>query len=202
MDLSSPAHCFQSIASLLAAGRTTPGLRTVFSIGRRVRNASLDYFGTLNGSPPFQLRYSDMKLLFAALRIQVDTRGKFIIQQSELLSGVKQRKTGLLEIVEESAGTTSLVKQIEDCEKQRAALEAQRQSVEARLGEIDVFQKENEEERKTQEREIGRFRVILLVMREKEETREKIEVDEGRHEEKERIVGRVRFVAYAKRHPS
>ena len=31
--------------------------------------------------------------------------------------------------------------------------------------------KENEEERKTQEREIGRFRVILLVMREKEEKR-------------------------------
>lgn len=147
MDLSSPAHCFQSIASLLAAGRTTPGLRTVFSIGRRVRNASLDYFGTLNGSSPFQLRYSDMKLLFAALRIQVDTRGKFIIQQSELLSGVKQRKTGLLEIVEESAGTTSLVKQIEDCVKQHAALGAQRQSVEARLGEIDAFQKENEEER-------------------------------------------------------
>ena len=44
--------------------------------------------------------------------------------------------------------------------------------------------------------------MILLVMREKEEKREKIEVDEGCHEEKERIVGRVRFVADAKRHPS
>ena len=74
-----------------------------------------------------------------------------------------------------------------------------------RLEEMEVLvnaKKENEEERKTQEREIGRFRVILLVMREKEEKREKVEVDEGRHEEKERIVGRVCFVAYAKRHPS
>ena len=61
---------------------------------------------------------------------------------------------------------------------------------------------ENEKERQTKEGEIGRFRIVLFVMGEKEEKGEKIEVDEAYHEKEKRIVGRMHFVAYAERHPS
>lgn len=145
-ESSSPLQQFRAIPSLLNAEQSQQGSSILFSIGRRISGSTLEYFGSVQRSAPFPLRFSDIKSVLSALHIQVNTRGKFIIQQSELLSGVRQKKTGLLDIIEESVGSASIVQRIEECEKQEKALRAQKESVEGRLKEIEAFQKANEEE--------------------------------------------------------
>lgn len=145
-ESSSPLQQFRAIPSCLGKEQSQQGSSILFSIGRRISGSSLEYFGSVQQSAPFPLRFSDIKSVLSALHIQVNTRGKFIIQQSELLSGVRQKKTGLLDIIEESVGSAPIVQRIEECEKQENALRAQKESVEGRLKEIEAFQKANEEE--------------------------------------------------------
>lgn len=145
-ESSSPLQQFRAIPTCLSKEQSQQGSSILFSIGRRISGSSLEYFGSVQRSAPFPLRFSDIKSVLSALHIQVNTRGKFIIQQSELLSGVRQKKTGLLDIIEESVGSAPIVQRIEECEKQEKALRAQKESVEGRLKEIEAFQKANEEE--------------------------------------------------------
>ena len=145
-ESSSPLQQFRAIPTCLSKEQSQQGSSILFSIGRRISGSSLEYFGSVQRSAPFPLRFSDIKSVLSALHIQVNTRGKFIIQQSELLSGVRQKKTGLLDIIEESVGSAPIVQRIEECEKQEKALRVQKESVEGRLKEIEAFQKANEEE--------------------------------------------------------
>lgn len=145
-ESSSPLQQFRAIPTCLGKEQPQQGSSILFSIGRRISGSSLEYFGSVQRSAPFPLRFSDIKSVLSALHIQVNTRGKFIIQQSELLSGVRQKKTGLLDIIEESVGSAPIVQRIEECEKQEKALRVQKESVEGRLKEIEAFQKANEEE--------------------------------------------------------
>lgn len=145
-ESSSPLQQFRAIPTCLSKEQSQQGSSILFSIGRRISGSALEYFGSVQQSAPFSLRFSDIKSVLSALHIQVNTRGKFIIQQSELLSGVRQKKTGLLDIIEESVGSAPIVQRIEECEKQEKALRVQKESVEGRLKEIEAFQKANEEE--------------------------------------------------------
>ena len=120
-ESSSPLQQFRAITTCLGKEQSQQGSSILFSIGRRISGSSLEYFGSVQRSAPFPLRFSDIKSVLSALHIQVNTRGKFIIQQSELLSGVRQKKTGLLDIIEESVGSAPIVQRIEECEKQEKA---------------------------------------------------------------------------------
>ena len=115
------------------------------SIGRQLRGNNLEYFARVNGGNAFLVKYSEICHLLESMSIHVQVRGKFIIQQSELLASIHQRNTALLEMIEETAGNVEIVKRLEELEKRQKALYTQRESVRQRLREIDLFVEETRE---------------------------------------------------------
>ena len=117
----------------------------IISVGRRLHRSTLEYYGRMNGGDMFNVKYAEICSLLEALSIQVNIRGKFIIQQSELLSGIRQRNTTLLEIIEESSGNESIIQRLSELEKKQSALYEQKESVRERVEEIERYENENKE---------------------------------------------------------
>ena len=143
----SPQEVFCSLSSLPKGNETLH-----ITVGRRLHNRSMDYFGRLDQSSPFPLKYSEICLLLESLAIQVNIRGKFIIQQSELLVNLRQNKTYLLEMIEECAGNGKIVTQIEELNKKRSDLITQKESVSSHLEEMKQFCEEHQSELELAER--------------------------------------------------
>ena len=144
------------------------------SIGRQLRGNNLEYFARVNGGNAFLVKYSDICRLLESMSIHPQIRGKFIIQQSELLANIHQRNTALLEMIEETAGNVEIVKRLGELEKRQKALYAQRESVRQRLREIDLSVEENEEMIAAHTKwEEGRQRKMML---EKEEVENEVRI--------------------------
>ena len=118
---------------------------SIVSVGRRLHRSTLDYYGRMNNGDVFNVKYAEICSLLEVLSIQVNIRGKFIIQQSELLSGIRQRNTTLLEIIEESSGNESIIQRLSELEKKQSALYEQKESVKERVEEIERYENENKE---------------------------------------------------------
>ena len=161
------------------------------TVGRRLRNRSLDYFGRLNQSSSFPLKYSEICLLLESLAIQVNIRGKFIIQQSELLVNLRQSKTYLLEMIEECAGNGKLVTQIEELLKKRADLITQKESVSTHLEEMKQFCEEHQSELELAER-----------VKETEEKVETLKREEESLVERERGLRRIVLLRLDEEYPA
>ena len=140
----STLETFQKLPTVLAHPSSAPTPFTV-SVGRRLRKNALEYFASINDGDPFVIKLSAINDLLDALGIPSNVRGKFIIQQSELLTTLRQRNTSLLEIIEECSDTSPLVEAIARTERKLDALREQKQSVKARLEEIDMFVESNKE---------------------------------------------------------
>ena len=160
----SPQDVFCSLSSLPEGSET---LR--ITVGRRLRNRSLEYFGRLNQGSSFPLKYSEICVLLESLAIQVNLRGKFIIQQSELLTNLRQSKTYLLEMIEECAGNGKLVTQIEELLKKRANLITQKESVSNHLEEMKQYCEEHHSELELAERVKETEEKAELLKREEED---------------------------------
>ena len=118
---------------------------SIVTVGRRLHRSVLEYYGRIDGGDAFNVKYSEICSLLESLSIQVNIRGKFIIQQSELLSGIRQRNTMLLDIIEESTGNESIIQRITELEKKQSALCDQKESVRERVEEIEKYENENKE---------------------------------------------------------
>lgn len=140
----STPETFQLLPAVLAQPSFTPTPFTV-SVGRRLRKNTLDYFASIDDGDSFVIKFSAINNLLNALGIPSNVRGKFIIQQSELLTTLRQRNTSLLEIIEECSDSSPLVEAIARTEKKLDALHEQRESVKTRLEEIEVFVENNKE---------------------------------------------------------
>ena len=140
----STLETFQKLPTVLAHPSSAPTPFTV-SVGRRLRKNALEYFASINDGEPFVIKLSAINDLLDALGIPSNVRGKFIIQQSELLTTLRQRNTSLLEIIEECSDSSPLVEAIARTERKLDALREQKQSVKARLEEIDMFVESNKE---------------------------------------------------------
>lgn len=182
----SPQEVFCSLSSLPEGSET---LR--ITVGRRLRNRSLDYFGRLNQGSSFPLKYSEICLLLESLAIQVNIRGKFIIQQSELLVNLRQSKTYLLEMIEECAGNGKLVTQIEELLKKRADLITQKESVSTHLEEMKQFCEEHQSELELAER-----------VKETEEKVETLKREEESLVERERGLRRIVLLRLDEEYPA
>lgn len=119
--------------------------RLMLSVGRRLHRTTLEYFARLEGGKPFPVKHTAICDLMEAISIQSQTRGKFILQQSELLASVRQRSTTLLEIIEETAGNSRIVARLGELEKRQKALYGQKESIQQRMHEIEMFVQANEE---------------------------------------------------------
>lgn len=132
----------------------------------------------MNDGEMFNIKYADICSLLEALSIQVNIRGKFIIQQSELLSGIRQRNTALLEIIEESTGNGYIIQRISELEKKQAALCAQKESVKERVEEIERYEEENKEMETMKTKSIQLIEEMKELERNQEEALVEIKVNE------------------------
>ena len=140
----STLETFQLLPAVMAHPSSTPTPFTV-SVGRRLRKNALEYYASIDDGASFVIRHGAIDDLLNALGIPSNVRGKFIIQQSELLTTLRQRNTSLLEIIEECSDSAPLAKAIARTEKKLSALYEQKESVKTRLEEIDVFVENNKE---------------------------------------------------------
>ena len=143
-----PLQTFLSSLPNSICGQLTPSSnssRLMLSVGRRLHRTTLEYFAGLEGGKPFPVKHSAICDLMEAMSIHSQTRGKFIIQQSELLASVRQRSTTLLEIIEETTGNGRIVARLGELEKRQKALYGQKESIQQRLHEIEMFVQANEE---------------------------------------------------------
>lgn len=165
----SPREAFQSIPKLQSGNS-----KLVITVGRRLHNRAMDYYGRFGDSEPFLIKFNDISMILEALQIQVNMRGKFIIQQSELLRNLRQRRTSLLEMIEECIGDQAIVSLLEDLTKRREALCIQKESVRSRLEEIVQYAEEHKSERllanrvRETEKNVDELRKEELVIRKKE----------------------------------
>lgn len=160
----SPQDVFCSLSTLPKGSET---LR--ITVGRRLRKSSMDYYGRLDQGKAFPLKYSEICQLLESLAIQVNIRGKFIIQQSELLVNLRQSKTYLLEMIEECAGNGKLVAQIEELTKRRSNLITQKESVSNHLEEMKQYCEEHHSELELADRVKDTEEKVETLKKEEEE---------------------------------
>ena len=151
----------------------------------------MDYYGRFGGSEPFLIKFNDISVILEALQIQVNIRGKFIIQQSELLLNLRQRKTYLLEMIEECIGDQAIVSLLEDLGKRREALCIQKESVRSRLEEIVQYAEEHKSERSLANR-----------VRETEKTVDELRKEEVAIRKKERGLRRTLLMRLEDNYPT
>ena len=70
-ESSSPLQQFRAIPTCLSKEQSQQGSSILFSIGRRISGSSLEYFGSVQRSAPFPLRFSDIKSVLSALHLSL-----------------------------------------------------------------------------------------------------------------------------------
>lgn len=187
---------FGQLAEYLKNPATTVNAKTVITIGRILKNHSLEYIGSFQKRPVKTIKYTEIRDLLEALSIQIDTKGKFIIQQSALLASVRQKNTGLLEIIEDSIGNTAAINALSDLQKKQSDLERQQEGLVSRREEIERYRHEKESEIELEKKrceldaELNKFKEEMSqVSEEREMLRQKRkQVELQIHQEKEEQI--------------
>ena len=151
---------FQDIIEYLKMPTTIINTNTHITIGRRFNHNNSEYYGKIGEFPNQTLKYHDIIHFLHSLSIQINSRGKFILQQSALLHSIQQHNTGLLEIIEESVDNSSIIETIQNTKKKVVDLDNQKKELERRQEEIMQFNEKHgylievEEKRKKMEKEV------------------------------------------------
>ena len=159
---------------------TTINAQSTITIARVLHNNSSEYLFKIENKPYQTIKYSDVCELLNQLSIHINTKGKFILQQSSLLTLFRQKDTVLLEMIEDCNGNTKVVEEIEAYEKKQNDLERQKTELLHRKEEIDDYRRENEKERELE----GRKKEMEKKEKEKSEELKKIK-EENEEVEKE-----------------
>ena len=197
---------FQDVIEYLKAPIMLMHTDTHITIGRRLNHNNSEYYGRIGDQACQTLRYQDIVHFLQSLSIQINTRGKFILQQSALLHSIQQHNTSLLDIIEESIGNADLIERIQSTKRKIVDLEKQKKELEIRQEEIEHFKEKNEylievdEKKTTIEREMeemkkkvdecnekiqrNEFELKQLEFVEKQKEKEALE-EEKRKEERE-----------------
>ena len=174
---------------------TTINAQSTITIARVLHNNSSEYLFKIENKPYQTIKYSDVCELLNRLSIHINTKGKFILQQSSLLNLFRQKDTVLLEMIEDCNGNTQILEEIEAYEKKQKDLEGQKTELLHRKEEIEDYRIENEKERELdvkrkemEKKEKERSEKLRKIEEKKEEVEKewlRIEYEEKRKQEEE-----------------
>lgn len=144
---------FEQLVLYFQAPTITQNATSTISIGRRIHNTTIEYFGAINASSYKTLRFGEIQRFLESLSIQINTKGKFIIQQTSLLLSLQKKNTYLLEIIEESIGNKPHIEACADLMGKQKDLEGQRDCFKKRKEEIERYRHDNEHEFELEQRD-------------------------------------------------
>lgn len=174
--ISSAINSFNQLLTFLKNPPFVMNGNSTITIGRCYHNHSLEYIGSFQKTPQQIIKYSDIKELLESLSIQINTKAKFIIQQSTLLLSIRQKNTMLLDIIEESIGNQLIIKQLDDLRKKEEDLKNQKDMLSLRKEAIEEYRIEKEHDYELEKKRVA------LVEEERNVKKEMERVDEERKE--------------------
>lgn len=153
--ISSSINTFNQLLTFLKNPPFVMNGSSTITIGRCYHNHSLEYIGSFQKSPQQIIKYSDIKELLESLSIQINTKVKFIIQQSTLLLSIRQKNTTLLDIIEESIGNQTIIKQLDALRKKEEDLKNQKEELSLRKEAIEKYRVEKEKEYELEKKRVA-----------------------------------------------